>query len=281
MDLPNGNLAGKPNHKAMFLKALVLFLLGVTCKTKPVSNIPKRFENDWRLFCNVCSNFIRTLDKDLEEAVKRDGELGWESKVGFRLDSHGKKKHKATVEARRNEITIIESLEKGLCDEMKAHAVLYDKTLKDKPAERMLQEREKYDKTVKQGFSKKQRYVNMANLYCAEINHRYYDEVVEAFTKEDEHARDSFCKDNVDTRCGLMSELPKLKFKKVKKPKNETAKWKPKPNSEDGMFQEGFLAYLIEWVRRAVVSLISLLRYSLSWLGGLWQADKPTPKGDL
>jgi len=268
----------------MFLKALVLFLLGVTSKSKRVKNIPTRFEKDWRLFCNVCSNFVRALDKDLEETVNRDGELGWESKVGFRLDSNGKKKHKDAVDARRSEINIIESLEKGLCDEMKAHAVLYDKTLEDKPAERMLREREKYEKTVKQGFSKRQRYVNMANLYCAEINHRFYDEVVEAFTREDEHVRDSFCRDNVDSRCGLMSDLPKLKFKKaVKKPKEEAAaKWKPKPSSKEGMFsQKGFLLYVWGWIREAVVNLISLLRSSFSWLRGLWQADKHTSKSDL
>jgi len=269
----------------MVLKALVLFLLGVTSKSKPVRNIPKRFEKDWRLFCNVCSNFVRTLDKDLEKAVKEEGKLGWESKVGFRLDSKGKKKHKDAVEARRNEIIIIDSLEKDLCDEMKAHAVLYDKTLKGRPAERMLREREKYNKTETQGFSKKQRYVNMANLYCAEINHRFYDQVVETFTRKEEHVRDSFCVDNVDSRCGLMSDLPQLKFKKAaKKPKEEeaAAKWKPKSSSKDEtLYQKGFLLHLWKWIREASVNLITFLRNCLSWFGGLWEADKPSIKTDL
>jgi len=267
----------------MFLKVLLLFCLEVTSKNEQLSNIPNRFEGDWRLFCNVCNNFVRALDKDLDDAVKRDGELGWDSKVGFRLDSKGKKKHKEAVEARRSEINIIDSLEKGLCDDMKAHAVLYDKTVKGKPAERMLREREKYSKTVKQGFSKKSRYVKRANLYCAEINHRFYDKMAEAFSRKEEHIRDSFCADNVDSRCGLLSELPQLKFKKAaKKPKEESAKWKPDPNSKENVFlHKGFLIHLWERISEALSAFCKWLWSNLSWFEKLWQEKMSVSKKEL
>jgi len=67
--------------------------------------------------------------------------------------------------------------------------------------------------------------VGKANVYCAEVSQRYYDQMIAAFTSENIRGRDSFCNDHVDSRCPFITELPRIK---IKPPRNTTKNLKSK-----------------------------------------------------
>jgi len=182
-----------------------------------VRNIPKRYSKDWRLFCNVCNHFIWRVNDKLNKSIQAGDEHDFESRVGFRLDSHGKKHSlmQKSIDIRRSEIKITEVMDEDICSTLKVDAVLYNKKSKKKEGVRMLLKDQKYNKTSDLGFSKKRKYVGKANHYCAEVYQRYYDQVIEAFMSENFGCRDSFCNDHVDSRCPLITELPKIVFKPV------------------------------------------------------------------
>jgi len=202
--------------------------------TDIVRNIPKRYRKDWRLFCNVCNHFIWKVNDKLNKSIQEGDEHDFESRVGFRLDSNGKKHNlmQKSVDIGRSEIKITEVMDEDICSMMKVDAVLYNKKSKAKEAFRMLQKDQLYNKTRDQGFSKKRKYVAKANLYCAEVTQRYYDEVIEAFTSENLGKRDSFCRDYVDSRCPLITTLERVVFKPVVK-KAKEVKGKTDPKKED------------------------------------------------
>jgi len=194
---------------------LVLFAQSSEDPTFAVRNIPKRYREDWRLFCNVCNHFIWRVNHKLNKSIQAGDEHDFESRVGFRLDSNGKKHNlkQKSIDIRRSEIKITEVMDEDICAGMKVDAVLYNKT--SKKGVRMLQKDQMFNKTRDLGFSKKRKYVSKANLYCAEVAYLYYDEVIEAFTSENLGSRDSFCRDIVDSRCTFITELPLVKFKPI------------------------------------------------------------------
>lgn len=184
-----------------------------------VHNIPKRYKKDWRLFCNVCNHFISSVKTNLNKSIQDGDEHDFGSRVGFRLDSEGKKRNlkQRKVDIMRSEIKITEVMDEDLCKGMKVDAVLYDKKSKLKEGVRMLQKNQKIDIPKNLAYSRKRKYVSKANLYCAEIAQRFYEQVIETFTSENIGSRDSFCTDHVDSRCPLVSELPTVIIKPKKK----------------------------------------------------------------
>jgi len=196
---------------------LLLFLFAQPTKWPKdmVRNIPKRYRKDWRLFCNVCNHFIWSVNDKLNKSIHEGDEHDFESRVGFRLDSKGKKHNlkQKSIDIRRSEIKITEVMDEDICDSIKVDAVLYNKKSKKKEGVRMLLKNQQYNKTKDLGFSKKRKYVGKANLYCAEVYQRYYDEVIAAFTSENIGGRDSFCNDHIDSRCPFITELPKITIK--------------------------------------------------------------------
>jgi len=203
---------------------LVLFAQSSDDPMVVVRNIPKRYREDWRLFCNVCNHFIWTVHDKLNKSIQVGDEHDFESRVGFRLDSNGKKHNlkQKSIDVTRSEIKITEVMDEDICKSMKVDAVLYNRTSKRKEGVRMLQKDQLFNKTSDLRFTKRRKYVAKANLYCAEIYQRFYDEVIEAFTSENLSSRDSFCRDIVDSRCQFITELPKVVFK----PKRNATKGK-------------------------------------------------------
>jgi len=186
-------------------------------ESNTVRNIPKRYSKDWRLFCNVCNHFIWRVTDNLNKSIQAGDEHDFQSRTGFRLDANGKKHSlkQKSIDIRRSEIKITEVMDEDICASMKVDAVLYNKKSKKKEGVRILLKDQEYNKTSTQRLSKKRKYVGKANLYCAEIYQRYYDEVIETFTGENMSLRNSFCTDHVDSRCPFTTELPKIVFKSV------------------------------------------------------------------
>jgi len=209
---------------------MLLVLLAKASKdpTDIVRNIPKRYSEDWRLFCNVCNHFIWRVGDNLSKSIQTGDEHDFESRTGFRLDANGKKHNlkQKSVDIKRSVFLITEVMDEDICAALKVDAVLYNKTSKKKEGLRILLKDQKYKKTKDLGRSKKRKYVGKANLYCAEVYQRYYDEVIEVFMSEKMGSRKSFCSDYVDSRCPLVTELPEVVFKS----KNATKSKKDRGN---------------------------------------------------
>jgi len=208
--------------------------------TDSVRNIPKRYSKDWRLFCNVCNHFIWRVGDNLNKSIQAGDEHDFQSRVGFRLDSNGKKHSliNRSIDIRRSIFKITEVMDEDVCGSIKVDAVVYNKKSEKKEGLRMLLKNQKYNKTKEQGVSKKRKYVGKANLYCAEVYQRYYDEVIEAFTNENMGSRNSFCRDYVDSRCPLVTDLPKIVFKSKKDPKRNSTRARDKKNTSGDLNQE-------------------------------------------
>jgi len=181
-----------------------------------VRNIPRRYEKDYRLYCNVCNNFVHNVELEVNKTDEHH-----DIKLGFRLDTKGKKVYDK-VNYKNSEIRMSEILDKDICKDMSISSVLYLKNAKNKPGVRMLVKDEKYKKDSDHGFSKKTKYVNRAKTYCADIHQRFYDEVLKNFVNEDSSVLEDLCAQVVDERCQKQSSCPfPRKIKKPKKKKKE------------------------------------------------------------
>jgi len=176
------------------------------------SNIPERYRKDWRLFCNVCNNFIREVK--IKRANKTgDREYDFELRTGYRLDSAGKMESPKLTDITKSEIKLTEILDSDICKErMKSAQVVYDKSLEGNLPVRMLLKNETFSETKTLKLSRKRKNVNKANWFCAQVNDLFYEQIVEAFTGSDPNDIEQFCKTRVDDRCGLLSGLTRPSF---------------------------------------------------------------------
>jgi len=176
----------------------------------------------------------------LNKSIQAGDEHDFQSRVGFRLDANGKKHSlmQRKIDIRRSVFKITEVMDEDICKSMKVDAVLYNKKSEKKEGLRILLRNQKYNKTKDQGLSKKRKYVAKANLYCAEVYQRYYDEVIEAFTSENMGSRNSFCSDYVDSRCPSVTDLPKVEFKSKNDTKSKAARNRDKKNKSGDLNEE-------------------------------------------
>jgi len=193
---------------------LFMFFILFLETSEAIHKIPKRYRKDWRLYCNVCNNYINAVISRLKDSIKIGDEYDIELRFGFRLDSEGKKKSlkKKSSNINKSEIKLSNVLEEHICGTMVAYEVLYNKTSQFKEGVMMLQENQKYDRPKGLGLSSKPKYVGKANIYCADIAQRFYDDIIDLFIRKEVSTRVLFCPDYVDSRCLPATELPEVIF---------------------------------------------------------------------
>jgi len=204
---------------------LTLFFLNysgseIVSEFQEESHIPERYRKDWRLFCNVCNNFIREVRINLLNKTG-DREYDFELRTGYRLDSAGKMESPKLTDITKSEIKLTEILDSDICKgRMNAAQVVYDKSLEGNLPVRMLLKNETFSETKTLKLSRKRKNVNKANWFCAQVNDLFYEQIVEAFIGSDSNAVEQFCKARVDYRCGLLSSLIKPSFLEI-----DSEKW--------------------------------------------------------
>jgi len=187
-------------------KCLVYFLALSYLVHAKVRNIPKRFQKDWRLCCNVCNIFIHRYDNLLNISKQDAPEYDYDSKIGFRLDANGKRQNlkQKKVDVYKSEVKLTEALDVDICFMNKAIAVVIDPMV-NRPV-RILQQTGSNNKYHGFKLSRDHKFVSRANLFCTDFKETFYDKIIDEFYSRGSEATDTFCKINLDSRCNLWHE---------------------------------------------------------------------------